>query len=180
MLYPLDGGKEWFVAQPDDWLWDMAIAEGQAARAEVEQRRSTQRQQGQPPSPAFTERQHAAMERDKARIAELEAKPGLTPEDDLELADLRSHLKVLIDPANFSRADELMLEAENRAIRTYLLRYLIIDADGVTLFNPDRSDGRRRWNLLDGKTRDALRGELEYVLTLIRMGKNSYADESSP
>ncbi len=173
--YPLTDkpdGFRWFIMQPTDWLYDMGLAVGEAAEAEVMALPEMESMRNLPPSKAWLHQQTLSRQRIQKRIDELLALPKRTPEEDLELEVNRSHLERLIDPASYTRADEIAAQNANRARDFWLLPRLIVDDQGALLCDLSTPEGQHRWQAIGRKTRLELRGLLMQVLSLVLLAKN--------
>lgn len=173
--YPLkdqDEGFRWFMAQPSDWLLDMASAVYDSAYATVMSLAETQSAKELPPTDDWIERQEKAASDAKARIAELAANENRTPEDDMELTNLEEYAQALILPGNYSRAQQIAHATADKAKRQYLLPRLIVDMAGRLVCDPNTIEGRERWEKLGSNARAGLMTPLVHALLLVRYAKN--------
>ncbi len=180
--YPLDHkapGFQWFMAQPDDWLYDMASAVREAAIAEAMAQPEIKAVEHLPPTESWLLRQMQSKEAIERKIAEFQAKPALTPEEDLELASLTANLLNLIDPTTYNRAKEIVATRARRAYESYLIPRLIVDVDGRKVFDQNTEDGKRRWLLVGQEVKMDLRQTFYQVILLVDTAKNYKAGKSS-
>lgn len=181
--YPLSDqgeGFEWFMAQPTDWVYDLAQAVREAAVAEAHSIPEIKAVASLPPTAEWIETQNYSRQRTKDRIAELDAKgDAILPEEDLERANLRDHLSRLIDPSNYTRADEIVAKRAKKALESWLMPRLIQDAKGKLICDPTTEEGNRRWSQLGRDTKDALRVPFYQVYMLIQTAKNYKSGQSS-
>lgn len=180
--YPLtDRGEnpQWFMSQPSDWLYDMAIAVGEAAEAELMGQPEMVTAQTLPPSKSWIAQQVSQRADTQARVSELEAKgKAITPEEDIELTNQREYLERLIDPKNYTRADEIAAKTANKARDGWLMPRLIVDEKGKLIFDLSTETGAKRWRDIGRKTRSELRGYLIQALMLVQVAKNYSADQN--
>lgn len=180
--YPLDDKGEkfqWFMEQPSDWLYDMAAAVREAAIAEAMAAPEIKAVEHLPPTDGWLARQAQSKKQLEEKIAELQAREALTPEEDLELASLRSNLLALIDPATYNRAKEIVAKRARLAYESYMIPRLLIDADGRKVFDLNTEDGNRRWKMVDKEVKDELRTPFYQVLLLVDTAKNYRSGKSS-
>lgn len=180
--YPLKDrpdGFRWFIMQPTDWLYDMALAVAEAAEAEVLAQPEMETMRTLPPSKEWLHQQTLSRRRTESRIKEIEGKKKATPEEELELLGLKDYLGRLIDPANFNRADEIAAQTANRARDMWLLPRLLIDEQGALLCDLTSTEGQARWSNFGRRVRMELRGFLAQALVLVMIAKNSEAGLSS-
>ena len=180
--YPLKepAGVQWRMAQPSDWLYDMAMAVGEAAEAELMQQPEMERCKNLPPSPAWLERQERSIRDTEERIAALEAKgDALLPEEAIDLEVQRDLLSRLIKPENYTRAQELGQPVRTNARNNYLIQRLVVDGEGKPLFDPGTAEGRARWERLGRKNRNRLLSPLMQAMMLVQIAKNSSAGPNS-
>jgi hypothetical protein len=173
--YPLkDKGDDfkWFMAQPSDWLLDMASAVYDAAYAQVMTMPEMQDAKNLPPTDDWIERQQRAEADAKARITELSANEHRTPEDDMELTNLEEYVNSLIKPDGYNRAQQIAHARADKAKRAWLLPRLIVDLAGRLVCDPNTVEGRERWEKLGSNTRGELMTPLVHVLLLVRYAKN--------
>lgn len=177
--YPLDDKTQWFMRQPPDWLADMADVARQAAIDKVMAMPEIEDLKAMPPTEDWIANQERLIAENKARIAELEANPSRTAEEDLELA-LNKDLDVrYYRPENYSRAMQRARSAGQRAYDNYLLPRLVVDAKGKMLFDTNTKDGAGRWNRLKDKDKESLSGAFAYLQLLESLAKNSNGGQSS-
>lgn len=172
MACPLEDIDGWHMKQPEDWLSDMADAVYSAAYAQAMALPEVEAVKGLPPTDDWIEQQREAIEADRKRIKELEAIEHRTPEDDLELMNLRAHEAVLIRPEDYSRAEQIAHNTATKAQQSWLMPRLIIDDDGDLLFDPNTEDGKSRWLKLGRQTRQKLVSYLQQVQVLAFIAKN--------
>lgn len=180
--YPLDDrgeGFRWYMAQPSDWIYDMASAVREAAIAEAGATTEIKLVEHLPPTPGWIERQLQGKRSAEANISELEAKVARTPEEDLTLASYKSYLANWVDPAGFNRAREIIGRRGRVAFETYLIPRLLVDEDGHLLFDLNTEEGRKRWAWVGQEIKVELRSPLYQVLLLIETAKNYKAGRSS-
>ncbi|HNT76016.1 MAG TPA: hypothetical protein PKH77_13455 [Anaerolineae bacterium] len=180
--YPLDDrgeGFRWYMAQPSDWLYDMASSVREAAIAEASASPEIKLVEHLPPTSAWIERQLQSKETAERYIAELEAKVALTPEEGITLASYKSFVNNWIDPSDYNRAREIVAKRGRVAFETYLIPRLLVDEDGHILFDLNTEDGRRRWGWVGQDAKTELRTPLYQVLLLIETAKNYKAGRSS-
>lgn len=180
--YPLDdkeAGFTWFIKQPTDWLLDMAHAVRESAEAQILALPEMQAARELLPSDEWQQTQRAAIERTRARIAELQAIEARTPEDELELANTIEHETLLIQPEKYSRAQEIANKHGAKAFRSWLAPRLVVDAKGKTLCDPSTAEGRERWERLGSTVRSEIDLYVSHVLMMVRYAKNYSASKPS-
>lgn len=180
--YPLHDkgeGFQWYMAQPDDWLYDMAVAVREAAIAEALASPELKAVENLPPTEAWILQQTRAKALAEAQIAELEAKPARTAEEDIELFSQKVYRDNLVDPSTYNRAREITARRGRRAFESYLIPRLIVDGDGRKVFDLNTTEGTRRWATLGQDTKESLRQPFYQVLLLIDTAKNYKAGKSS-
>jgi len=175
------GGLEWFIKQPDDWLYDMADSVRQVALAQAMADPDIAAGKTMPPSEEWTAKQKASIQKRTEEIAALKEKmvDGGTDEQRLELQALEINLKNLYKPGEFSLADEVALPFSNRVYEAWLLRRLVVDKDGNLLFDPKTEVGNKAWTALGREIRTNLRIPLYNMLFLIQAAKNSQGGRPS-
>ena len=182
VAYPLDDqseGFQWYMKQPNDWVLDMANAVYDAAHAQAMAMPEMEAAKNLPPTDEWIAAQKSAVSNTEDRIAELEAMTGRTPEDSLELANLKEHLTLIIRPSGYSRAQQIANMTANKQRQNWLMPRLIVDAEGGLVCNPDTPEGRDRWERLGRSVRTELLIPLAHVLILVNYAKNSKASQSS-
>lgn len=184
--YPLDDEDEdfrWYMAQPKDWVYDMAQAVRDAAISEVMSLEEMDTVKNLPPTGAFVRRQENAKREAQERIDEITEKKDkqeLTTEEELELENLREHLTRIIDPKDTrSRADEIAAETGTRAFERYLMPRLVEDFDGNRICDPNTKAGKERWGNLGMNMRQLLRAPFYEALILVNKAKNSNPGQNS-
>lgn len=183
--YPLnDRGEDakWFMAQPSDWLYDMALAVGEAAEAEAMQQPEMERAKTLPPSKSWIQRQERSRKSAEDRIAELEAKAKaktIVPEEEIELDIQRSYVERLIKPDEYSRAEEISSQVAANARNNYFMQRLVIDEAGKLLFDPATKEGRERWERIGRSNKTKLLTPLTQAVLLVQIAKNYSAGPSS-
>lgn len=174
--YPLnDRGEnpEWYMAQPTDWLYDMGLAVGEAAEAELCEQPHMVQARTLPPSPGWIKRQEVSLKAVRDRIAELEAKgKAILPEESIALDMLRDRLGRLFRPENYTRAEELAAQVNRDARNNYWMQRLVVDGEGKPLFDPATPEGQDRWNRLGRKAKKELLIPLSDALSLVDIAKN--------
>lgn len=174
--YPLDdrpADAPWYMAQPEDWLFDLAQAVREAAVAEAYALPEIQAVNSLPPTAGWIAKQVYSRQATIDRLAELDAKgDGLLPEEDLERANLKEYLLRIIDPEKYTRADEIVNRRARKAIEGWLMPRLIVDAAGKPLFNMNTPEGQRRWLQLGRDTKDLLNPFFYQAFMLIQTAKN--------
>lgn len=181
---PSDQEKlKWYVAQPTDWVYDMAQAVREAAVSEFMALPEIEMVKTLPPTAQFVRRQEEARQEQQVRIdelIELSKKQSLTPEQDLELENRKDHLSRIADPSQLgSRADEIASDVGVKAFEAWLMPRLIEDEDGNLLFNPHTDIGKRRWRDLGKMTKEMLRLPFYQMLLLITKAKNYSTGQNS-
>lgn len=182
VVYPLDDqlpGFRWFMRQPTDYEYDIALGVSEAAEAETRAQPEVQAVANLPPTADWIAQQESVRKTNQDRIKELSAKPARTPEEEIELDTLREYVQRLVDPHRFNRADEIARKAANRARDTWFIRRLVVDENGRSLFDPYQEVTQRRWRKIGRSTQQSLHPKLYRVLFLIQIAKNSSADQSS-
>lgn len=175
------GGMEWFIKQPDDWLYDMADSVRQVALAQAMADPDIAVGKNMPPSTEWTVKQTATIEKRTEEIASLKEKmlEGGTDEQRLELQALEINLKNLYKPGEYTLADEVALPFSNRVYEAWLLRRLVVDKEGNLLFDPKTEAGNKAWTALGRELRTNLRIPLYNTLFLIQASKNSQGGRPS-
>lgn len=178
---PWDADLKWYMRQPVDWVYDMAQAVKEAALAKVLAEPEIKAVKKLPPSDKWLKQQQDARDNTERRIKALEKKgDAITPEEALELENLKDYRDRLIEPtANFTRADEIAGRFATRAMETWMMPRLIVDANDRFLFDMEEEEGRERWERLDRETKALLRGPFYQVLLLVQTAKNSKAGQNS-
>lgn len=172
--YPWDDGQKWFMRQPDDWLYDYAIAIREAAEAELLADPDMQRLKNMPPSKEWQAQQTLAIETTESEIAALKKKgKARKPEEDIELKKQEDWLQRLLKPSDYSRAEELALKRGKRAFESWLIPRLIVDEAGNPLFEMDTDAGKALWDALGMQIKTQLRVPFYYAVNLIMIAKNS-------
>jgi hypothetical protein len=178
--YPLDDqheGFQWFMKQPSDWLMDMAHAVREAAEAKILAMPEVASVRDLPPSDTWMARQAYWKAYHNARITEIEAMEGRTPEDELELANTRDHVANLATPDGYNRALEIAASRTQSAFHNWLAPRLLADAKGNLICDPNTEAGRERWERLGSDTRDKVIVYVSHVLALVRRAKNFNASK---
>ena len=178
--YPFDSTVKWWMQQPSDWLYDTASAVREAAEAELLADPSMKALKSMPPSDDWLERQQLAIETTKEEIKKLTDKgKARMPEDDIELAKQQDYLERLIQPRDYSRAEELALKRGKKAFETWLIPRLIVDAKGNQLFDVDTEAGRALWDALGMTVKAQLRVPFYYAVNLVMTAKNLQRGQNS-
>lgn len=175
--YPLSDGRvedgEWYIKQPTDWQYDMALAVQDVAYTRFENTPEVRDGATLPPSNRWMRRRKRREEAINADIADLEARGDkLTPEEALSLEDLRQSKVLLADPETMTLLKEKAGEISGKARDYYLLKHLTVDASGTLIFDQNTDDGRRRWDAFPTATKENLRIIVWRVLGYISTAKN--------
>jgi hypothetical protein len=183
LAYPLtdrEEGFRWFMRQPTDWLYDMANAVREAAEAEVLAQPEIIAVKSLPPTDDWVENQVDEKKRTEERIAELQTREEfLTPEEALELENLRDYVGRIIDPLKYSRAHQIASRASNRAFENWLMPRLIVDAQGKVLWDVGTEEGKHAWIALGRNIKSELKTSFYKVIFLVSIAKNSNAGQKS-
>lgn len=182
VVYPLSDQAEgfaWFMRQPTDYEYDIAIGVGEAAESETRAQPEVKAVAKLPPSAGWLAQQDNVRKNTQTKIDELSAKPARTPEEEIELENLTQYMRRLVEPRKFSRADEIARSASTRARDNWLIRRLVVDQNGASLFDPYQKATDRRWRKIGRDTQKELLEPLYRVLFLIQIAKNYEADQSS-
>lgn len=172
------GNSEWWMKQPDDWLYDMAESVREVAKAQALSDPDIAAGKELPPSDTWIANQKEVIARRTREIAELKEriaksdKEGGTEEQRIELSALEFNLKNLYNPDEFTRADEVANAFATRTYEAWLIRRLVTDKEGRLLFDPKTEEGDRAWQSLGRQMRSDLRAPLYQVLMLVQMAKN--------
>lgn len=181
--YPLDdrpAGTKWFMAQPDDWIYDMANAVREAAAAQARASKEVMSCAALPPTEAWVTQQVRILANTRRLIADLEAKGDQRlPEEDLELANQRDYLTRLIDPASFNRADEIISSRSRKAFENWLMPRQLQDEQGEPLFDMNKTEDQVRWKNLGRDLKTELTGPFWQAIVLIQSAKNSKPVQNS-
>lgn len=178
-LKDLGDNPQWYMRQPTDYEYDLSIGVAEAAEADMRAQPEVKGVTNLPPTQEWISQQNSVRSSNEQRIAELVAQPARTPEEEIELDNLREYVKRLVDPGRFTRADEIARRAANRARDTWLLRRLVVDDKGHMLFDPNQTATDKRWRAIGRAVQRDLLTPLYKVLFLIQIAKNSSADQSS-
>lgn len=172
------GTSEWWMKQPDDWLYDMAESVREVAKAQALSDPDIAAGKDLPPSDTWIANQKKVIARRTREIAELKEriaksdKEGGTDEQRIELSALEFNLKNLYKPEEFTRADEVANAFATRTYEAWLIRRLVTDKKGGLLFDPKTEEGDMAWQSLGRQMRSDLRAPLYQVLMLVQMAKN--------
>jgi hypothetical protein len=191
--------SEWFVAQPDDWLYDDANLEYSAAYQAAIESPSMRRLKMLPPTDDWLANMKAIVTAAEERQAELIAKRdravevwraehpaedenepapepletiGLTAEEAHELMLIVNRLSNIVRPENYDRARQFAHQRALMARDSYLLPRLLVDRAGNLLFDVETEEGLKRWYALGRDMRKSLQPYLDEVLTLVDTAKN--------
>jgi hypothetical protein len=175
--YPLadrPAGMKWFMAQPDDWLYDWAIAIREAAVAQASASPEVKACRHLPPTEGWVRRQTLIRQQTEERIALLDAKGDKRlPEEDLELRNQQDYLLRLVDPTNYTRADEIVGNRARKAFENWLMPRLIQDEQGALLFDLDnKAEDKERWLNIGRDIKELLTNYFWQAIVLIQSAKN--------
>jgi len=185
------GIQEWFVSQPDDWLYDDALTEYSAVYYRALQSPSVQALQEQEPDPDWIEARRRRLDFLTHRRDELMAimaaateefqksspdhEPptaiGLSPQEATELMAITNELAG-ISTDGISQAILIARLRASLAMNNYLLPRLLVDSNGHLLFDIDTKQGYQEWARLGRQVRTALLPYVSEVLNLAEMAKN--------
>lgn len=170
---PLAPDKPWFMRQPKDYEYDLALATRESAEAAIRNDPSFKEIAHLPPSAEWLGRQEKAKSDTEARIKELEAQgKALSPEDQIELEKQRDYLARLVIPKGYTRGDELASKHSRNRFESWLIPRLLVDADNNPIFDMSTQAGQVRWDAIDYLTKKALRTPLYLAIDLILTAKN--------
>lgn len=173
---PLPGVDKWYVRQPTDWEYDMAQAIFDAKRALVLAQPDVAEAKSLPPSDGWLRRQERAQKESNARLNTLNDQEKIAPltvEEVLERKNLTAYLVLLLDPREYSRADEIAHDVAGDQRDWYLLHRLVVDEAGEALLDCNTEEGLTRWNDLGRQFREKeLQTLVSRVLRLVQLAKN--------
>jgi hypothetical protein len=176
---PFGAGKKWFMRQPTDFLYDYAQAIREAAEAQMRNDPTMKPLADLRPTKEWTQRQNEAIRATDERIAELKKKKVRTPEEDIELGKLEDYRPRMIDPAKYSRLDELIAKHGKTIQEAWLIPRLIEDEAGNALFDMETKEGAALWGALGQETKIHLRLPFWYAIDLVVTAKNLHGGQSS-
>jgi hypothetical protein len=174
--YPLSdrpAGTKWFMAQPDDWIYDWAVAIREAATAQAENSPEVKACRDLPPTASWVAQQNFIKQQTEERVRVLEAKgEALLPEEDLELKNQKDYLRRLIDPSSYTRADEIVNKRARKAFENWLMPRLLQDEAGKPLFEMDKPADQERWKCVGRDIKEALNTYFWQAVILVQSAKN--------
>lgn len=183
----------WAMAQPDDWLWDDAQMEYDAAYYRALASDSLKRIATLPPSDEWIEEHEQTQKALQASIDLLtsvrdeaaeqrerdgdEGDPqptiGLTTDQAYELQLSINLFEGNAEQAQtFSKAKELAQRRADTARAMYLIPRLLVDQDGMPLIDIETDEGRSLWAKVSRYQKATLRAYLNEVIWLVSLAKN--------
>lgn len=170
---PFKPGEPWFMRQPSDMDYDMALAVRDAKQGQVLNDPDMSAAKTLPPSDEWIDTQQTAIASTKEKVAELESIEHPLPVDLTLLATFKDHLDSLVLPEEYTLAKEIASRTANRAFQNYLIPRLLVDATGKPYLDMTLKSDREKWDFALSRTvKLQLRFPFAQVLSIINTAKN--------
>lgn len=174
------GVKEWYMAQPEDWLYDDAQMIYEATFRRALAMDEIKMFLDSPPSDSWIALRELLMETTKKRIGELDSVESRTPDEETELLEAKQYLENAIGPDEWNLGYEMAQERAINARENWLLPRLICNKKKQLLFDVDTPAGKELWAKVPRNTRErVLKPYLKVVLGYVKTAKNSDGGQDS-